>query len=430
MRIVLICDFYRPYLGGVEQHVATLAAALHRRGHDVHVATLRGRGLDEVEDDDGVTVHRLRSTTARFGRLFASTDRPWAPPLPDPEATAALRRLVAQVRPDVVHVHDWLGRSYLPLRRWAARRFGTRFVSSLHYYTLTCAKKDLMRVTRHDDSSGPQRCSGPAPLKCWRCAGTHYGIAKGAVTAAGNAIGGTLERRTVDALVAVSNATAEKNHAATSATVIGNPVPPAPATDFGIAPRLARLPQQPFIMFVGDLRPMKGVDVLLRAHQLLRSELGEAAPALVLIGKRWPDTPAALSSDHPPPGVVVEERWPNTAVLAAWGRAAVAAVPSVWDEPFGIVVVEALRAGVPVVASAVGGIPEIVRDGVEGVLVPPGDDRALAHGLSELVVDTVLRHRLSAAARRRATAYDPDHIVEQVLEVYNCQDHHAPSIKM
>jgi glycosyltransferase involved in cell wall biosynthesis len=76
--------------------------------------------------------------------------------------------------------------------------------------------------------------------------------------------------------------------------------------------------------------------------------------------------------------------------------------PSVWDEPFGIPVAEAMAAGLPVVASRVGGIPEIVADGETGMLVEPDDASALAAALEQLVNDAELRARLGEAGRLRA----------------------------
>lgn len=77
--------------------------------------------------------------------------------------------------------------------------------------------------------------------------------------------------------------------------------------------------------------------------------------------------------------------------------AAVAVVPSVWAEAFGLTVVEAMAAGVPVVASRVGGIPELVTDGVTGLLVPPGDPAALAAGIHRLLDDAELRGAIARA---------------------------------
>ena len=167
MRVLLVTDFYWPYLGGVEQHVRSLAHSLTRRGHHVTVATLTGKDLADEEDDDGVQVRRLRSVSQRMPWLFSSPERPWAPPLPDPAITWQLRKLIVADPPDIVHGHDWLARSFMPLRRWAERKYGTRFVSSLHYYTISCAKKNLMRTERVDGALTRSRAADPVPSSVW-----------------------------------------------------------------------------------------------------------------------------------------------------------------------------------------------------------------------------------------------------------------------
>jgi glycosyltransferase involved in cell wall biosynthesis len=89
--------------------------------------------------------------------------------------------------------------------------------------------------------------------------------------------------------------------------------------------------------------------------------------------------------------------------LAEYYRSAdVFVFPSIWDEPFGIPVIEAMAAGLPVVATRVGGVVETVEDGKTGFLVPPGDSQALAGAISSLLEDRALRERLGAAGRERA----------------------------
>jgi glycosyltransferase involved in cell wall biosynthesis len=91
---------------------------------------------------------------------------------------------------------------------------------------------------------------------------------------------------------------------------------------------------------------------------------------------------------------------------------------SVVPEPFGQVVVEGMAAGLPVVATAAGGPAEIVEDGVNGLLYPPGDVEALAQTLRRLAADATLRARLGANARERARDFDPIRIAERMREIY------------
>lgn len=414
----MVADFYWPFLGGVEQHVRTLSHALCDRGHQVTVATLWHEGLAACEEDQGVQVRRLRGSTQRAKWLFSEPKRPWSPPFPDPEITLGLHRLIRQARPDIVHGHDWLARSFWPLKDWSQ----AKTVMSLHYYTLSCAKKNLMR----DDAP----CDGPAWGKCMACGTRHYGAAKGAATVAANWGMAAWERRAVDLFISVSQATAIGNQLDTADVpqmVIPNFVPDTASSrtalshtalshTVDIEPYLAQLPQGPFLMFVGDLRPIKGVAVLLQAYAELTaaaSGLGGQVPPLVLIGKQWADTPRDL-----PHNTYVLHDWPNEAVRAAWARSSIGLAPSLWHEPFGIVVIEAMAGGSPVIGSRMGGIPEIVVDGESGLLVPPGDAAALRAAMQRLIEDEGLRRKMGEAARCRAEQFTAAAVVPQIEAAY------------
>jgi glycosyltransferase involved in cell wall biosynthesis len=96
----------------------------------------------------------------------------------------------------------------------------------------------------------------------------------------------------------------------------------------------------------------------------------------------------------------------------------VLAMPSV-EEGLGTSVLDAMSVGVPVVASRAGGLPEMVRDGVEGWLVPARDPAALAQALARVLSDPAERARLSAAARRRVDeAFHVDRMVDETIAVY------------
>jgi glycosyltransferase involved in cell wall biosynthesis len=398
VKILMVTDYYPPFVGGVEILVSTVSRELVRRGHDVAVATLGADGLPASEIDEGVRVYRIQTTAGKIPSLFKSETRLWAPPAPDPEAVAGLRRVLALERPSVVHGHDWLARSYLPLKR----RSGPPLVMSLHYFTLSCPKKSLLF------EGSP--CSGPALAKCLPCAGRHYGPVKGSLVVLAQHAFSRAERALVDVFLPVSQATAADNglvNGDSRYSVIPNLVPPArdPAPH---AHLLDQLPAEPFLLFVGDLRPAKGIGVLLGAYRRLA-----APPPLVLIGKAWPDTP-----DDLPPGATVFHDWPNPAVREAMRRCLALTAPSLLPEPFGIVVAEALAAGRPVVASAVGGIPEVVRHEAEGLLVPPGDIAALAAAFDRIARDPGLSERLAANASRRSADYAPDVVLPRLEAAY------------
>lgn len=395
MRVLMVTDFYWPHLGGVEQHVRTLAHALSDRGHDVTVATMRTNGLPEKESDGFVDVVRVGTTTQRIPWLHRQS-RPWAPPIPDPAARRALRRLITELEPDVIHGHDWLARSLLPLPAGSPP-----FVSTLHYYTLSCPKKNLLREGRP--------CPGPSIGRCLPCASRHYGRVKGALTVAGASAGSRMEKHAASAFVSVSLATAAGNavDAAPNHRVVPNFLPPESSSPDSSA-WLGQLPNESFFLYVGDLRPAKGFDILLAAYV----ETATPRP-LVVIGKRWPESPATL-----PPGTHLFENWPNHAVRAAYRRARAAIVPSVWAEPFGLVAIEAMAGGIPVIASATGGLAEIVDHGRTGLLVAPNSVAELAASMRLIDHDDDLALRLGKAARLEAEHYTADAVVPSIEEIY------------
>lgn len=400
MRILMLAQFYHPIIGGEERHVRNLAASLAKRGHSVSVATLWSEGLPERTVDQGVEIFRIRGQMQRWRGLFSDASRTHAPPFPDPGLVREISRIVASERIEIVHAHNWLLHSFLPLKR----RKGPRLVVSLHDLSLVCATKTAMR--------GDEACGGPAFAKCGVCAARHYGPAKGSVTLMANWAAGAFERRLVDCFLPVSSAIAEGSRlpgGATAYEVIPNFVPDDVATlDGETDARLGQLPRQPFILFVGDLRRFKGVDVLRQAFSGL-----ENPPPLVLIGRKCHDTPTRW-----PKNVHVFHDWPHAAVMHAWKQCMFGVLPSVGPEASATVLMEAMASGKPTVASSAGGNPDIVDDKVNGLLVRPGDRRGLQEAIATLAADEGLRGRLGAAAVLKSRTFMASAVVPRIESVY------------
>jgi glycosyltransferase involved in cell wall biosynthesis len=177
-----------------------------------------------------------------------------------------------------------------------------------------------------------------------------------------------------------------------------------------LEPYVARLPPPGFLMYAGDLSRVKGINVLLRAYADLS---GPSVPPLVLIGRILPETPRQL-----PPNVLMFDAWPHVAVMEAWRRSMLGFLPSIWEEPFGIVLLEAMKFGRPVIASRVGGITDIVLDGVTGLLVPPGDADALRGAIQRLLDEPDLRQQMGGAAEQRLVEFQARTVVPRFEQVY------------
>jgi starch synthase len=163
---------------------------------------------------------------------------------------------------------------------------------------------------------------------------------------------------------------------------------------------LARLGvREPYVLFVGRITDQKGIFDLTDAA----SEL--PADVQVVLCASAPDTPEIEArlrrTVEGRPGI----RWfgemlPAEDVIQLYSHAAVFCCPSVY-EPFGIINLEAMACGTPVVASAVGGIIEVVEDGITGLLVPPGQPRELAAALNAVLGDPARATAMGAAGRKR-----------------------------
>ncbi len=406
MRILLLTQFFPPDIGGEERHVFNLAKTLAGRGHEVAVATQR---MVDVPDEEtlasGVRVHRFATAAMRLPGVY-STNRTHHPPLPDPLGVRELSRIARQERPQVVHAHNWIVNSAVALRRSSPKgpRFG--LVLTLHDFSHVCATKRLMRMG--------SACEGPAVARCLPCATANYGLAVGPLTAAATALMRPWKNQAIDHVVCVSNAVANGNNIrrGPSTSIIPNFV--LDEVVLGRAGDVAEdippgLPKEEFLLFVGELSGDKGLPTLLRAYE----SLGRKRPPLLLVGRRMPDTPAYL-----PDGTQMCPEWPHDHVMAAFRRCLFAVLPSTCLDACPTTVLEAMASGRPVVATTTGGIVDMIVDGENGLLVPPGDEYKLAEAMARLLNDADLRARLAAGARERVEQFTASAVAERLEAVY------------
>ena len=166
----------------------------------------------------------------------------------------------------------------------------------------------------------------------------------------------------------------------------------------------------PLVLYAGKLSIGKGTDVFLRSLDRIRANV--TGVRFVLAGKGDMVVPTAAD-------LYRLGELPQIDLFALYRIADVVIVPSVWEEPFSRVLLEAMRMGRPVVATRVGGTPEAVEDGETGLLVPKLDPEALSKAVSELLLDPPRREQMGAAARLRAAQFfDEERLVTALLEVY------------
>jgi glycosyltransferase involved in cell wall biosynthesis len=222
-------------------------------------------------------------------------------------------------------------------------------------------------------------------------------------------------RRLPNAVVANSEATLRTVAPIPRAAVavVPNPVN-VPAEKSAVRPGVER------VGIVGRLAPWKGQDVFLKGFARAFAESGVTAVIVgtALFGEEEWEEHVRTEATRLGLRDRVEFRGFRSDIFAEMRRLDIFVHASVVPEPFGQVILEAMAAGVPVIATSAGGAAEVVQHEVNGLLYPPGDAGALAALLRRLVADASLRRTLAAAGRQRAAEYSPERVVGGLEDIY------------
>jgi phosphatidylinositol alpha-mannosyltransferase len=356
MRVVLICPYSLSLPGGVQGQVLGLARTLRQRGVS---ATVLGP-CDGPPPEPGVISVGPSVSLAANGSV--------APLAPDPQAIRRTLEVLAALRPDVLHLHEPLvpGPALTALLAGSVPAVGT-----FH-------------------------ASGRVPAYVWlrpavRAVARRIGL-RTAVSPEARALA---ERWLGGACHVLPNGVEVERFAKADPW----PVPDTPAGT-GRA-----------ILFVGRHEPRKGLDVLLRAFAKL-----ERRDAVLWVAGEGPQTAALAASA--PDNVEWLGRISDRELAGRLRTAAVFCAPSLHGESFGVVLLEAMAAGTPVIASDIAGYRDVARDGREAVLVPGGDAAALADGLRKVLDDTTLAGRLVEAGTARAAGFSMERLAGRYVELY------------
>jgi phosphatidyl-myo-inositol alpha-mannosyltransferase len=375
MRIALLSPYSWTYPGGVTRHIEALSAELHALGHDARI-------LAPFDPDDALSrrLHRgARPQHVDPPEGFVALGRTAGFPANGavsnlvalPAGMLALRRELRSGGYDVLHIHE----PVVPLLGWDA---------------LCSTSADLPLV------------------------GTFHTYSENALTnGIANLLGARRRMNHLHVRIAVSEAAAwtARRFYGGRYRIVPNGV--HLAADRDGAPDTQAASDRPLrILFIGQAVERKGLPVLLRAFEALR----EQVPATLTLVGASPDEVAHMMLDDR--GVEALGKVSESRKLAELARANVLCAPSLHGESFGMVLTEALAAGTAVLASDIPGYRDVVRDGIDGLLTPPGDALALAEALRSLALDPAARTRLSAAARLRAERFAWPHVAAEALDCY------------
>jgi glycogen(starch) synthase len=375
MRIALVPSAYAPAVGGVEELTARLARRLSDFGDDVEVWTIRHPA--DLPADEAVDGVRVRRFLLPMPRLAA---RPLLRfPLEARRAWTVLTAAAREFDPDVIHIQCFSANGVYATR--LAKRLTVPLVLTLQGETVmddadiydqsVALRIALRRALR--DAAAVTACSAFVLADAER----RFGLARG------------------------------------RGLVIPNGVELAE----GVTPEPLRLPFDRFVLGVGRVVEKKGFDLLLDAFKQVAPRYPDLG---LVIGGSGPAR-ARLVREAAAAGLSARVALPGTLSRAqvAWAMdaAAIFVLPS-RIEPFGIVVVEALRAGCPTVVSERGGATEIVRHGVDAIVADPCDTDALAHAIDQLLSDNTLADRLSRAGYTRAADFDWMQLTKRYRDTY------------
>jgi glycosyltransferase involved in cell wall biosynthesis len=365
--------------GGAGSYVQTVARELVRRGHKVSVVTAHCLQCPTESRDQGVRVYRP---------LLKSGLHWYVSKLP------AIRTLALTLR---TLEHGWL--KY-------------RFLEKLH----RAMPIDLVEFTEGGDFWHAFRA--PFPYVC-HLHGSRYTFKRmsGRLVDLGEWWNRRLELFFIQRAVWVFSPSDELLSVVTAE--LGSPLKRTTVLPYPLDPELLRIKAETqerassngkHVLFAARHDPVKGADVLLQAIPLVRTSVPEAT--FDFYGYQ------SHPGERLPEGVVCHGFIPKAELLQKYGGADLCVIPSRWDNSPNTVY-EAMAAGKAVVASRVGGIPELVADGETGLLVPSGEPEPLAQAIVSLLLDDERRIRMGKRGRERiCQLVSPQEDVDQRLEVY------------
>ena len=378
--IVLVSRDYPPgHAGGIATFTGDLARALARLGRTVHVLASCD-GIDHVDFEDGVWVHRLAPRSHALPEAARAQGVPqhfwdWSKNAFDEVARIAGHRPVQVVE---APIWDCQGIAFLLERRWP---LVTSLQTTMHFWL---------------DSHPDRRAD----------AGWMQGLGTPILRTEQLVMEGSDAVRSISAAIRRDIETAygfrfdDDQVVALPLGIEDLPAPPAAAppaeTNAGLQ-----------VLFAGRFEPRKGIDVLFEAIPAVLERLPQARFRLAgdaslpgPDGRSWQEAFFATPRGAACAGrVQVDGMLSDAALQAAYAAADLFVAPSRF-ESFGLVFVEAMRAGKPVIGCNAGGMPEIIAHGVNGLLVPPGDPAALADAIVTLLASVQERARMGQAGRR------------------------------
>lgn len=363
MNIALVSPYDYAYPGGANTHIALLTREFLRRGHRVKIVAPSSKSADTLGVENFVRLGVPIPIPAN-GSLARVSFSLWLTP--------KVKALLRAEQFDVIHLHE-------PL-------------ASLLSLAVLRNSRSLNIGTFHSFWTGARRFKGVKPLLR-----PYFDMLHGRIVVSPPA-GQFLDRLFPSEHEVIPNPVDLEHFA--------RPAPPLPQFQDG----------KTNILFVGRMEKRKGFRYLLEAYSRLKWDYPNIR--LIVVTTQTPDKESygIMGERHLEDVVLCKASY---AELPRYHQAAhIFCAPNTGKESFGMVLTEAMAAGLPIVATNNEGFASVVDDGVHGLLVPPRDDAALAGALKRLLDDPGLRQRIAAEGARKSHEYGVERVATRVLQFY------------
>ena len=363
---ILVFHFPPKSLAGTEIATYNIARYLAKRGHKVHVITSFDKGLPKVDIEQGFYVHRISWQRARFIRVIFF----WL----------KILFLLKKIKPDIIH----------------AQNIGMGVPGFLSKKLRSCSKKPYIVW-----------CQGSDIYLDWRF---KEFISK-------------LVLKNADAVIALTEDMKMEIQKICDKEiyVIPNGIDLKRFENLsreGVRRRLKITGEQKIIMFVGTLRSVKGLKYLIQAMDIIKQKDAEVKLMLVGDGEERQDLEKLVKELDLEDRVIFVGKVFNEKVPEYMAASDVFVLPSL-SESFGIVNLEAMASGLPIVATKVGGLSEIVKDGENGFLVEPKNPEQIAKKVLLILENDKLRKKISKNNKEEVKKYTWDEIANRLEKIYS-----------
>lgn len=379
IKIAITSEYFHPYTGGAEQSALELSKALKKKGHEVIIFT---RGNGEMDEVEGIQVKRL------FSDLKKGTirrDVPF-PRLVDKKEEVRLHTEIKDEAFDILHSNN---RDTAVFTARVGRRLGIPVLVHIRDYWPLCPKRDFLRP--EGICSKPKLCGNCMAryYNAWHKVAFYYKMWND------TSYRWQEIRKNADHFVYNSTYTQERIHLE-DGSVIYNPV--------DVDKVRSREEESGKVLYIGNVTERKGVKMLAEA-------VAELEVTLHIIGDGY------LLPKIGGKKIIKHGRVEYDELLKHLSNAEMVVVPSLWPEPFGRVAVEGMAAGVPVIVTPVGGLPEVVGDA--GIILKRTGVDELRNTILTLHKDDGLRKRIGENGKEQSRMFHPQKIAEEMLSLYN-----------